>query len=147
TRLSTDRGNSLYDFWGSRITDALNAELEHQRSRVLVNLASNEYFKAVRSKELAADVISPVFKDYKGGQYKLISFFAKRARGLMSAYIIRNRIDSPRDLTSFAMDGYRYSETDSTPASPAFLRRAAERPSSCRSVRPARTTRGRSWLY
>lgn len=126
TRLSTGRGKSLYEFWGSRITDALNAELEHQRSRELINLASNEYFKAVKTKDLAAEVISPVFRDYKGGQYKLISFFAKRARGLMSAYIIRNRIDNPRDLPSFDVDGYRYSEKDSTPTAPVFLRRAAE---------------------
>lgn len=126
TSLRTSRGKSLYDFWGTRITDALNAELEQQRKRVLINLASNEYFKAVKDRQLAAEVISPVFKDYKNGQYKLISFFAKRARGLMSAYIIRNRIDNPRDLPSFDVDGYRYSEKDSTPASPVFLRRGDE---------------------
>lgn len=126
TSLKTARGKSLYDFWGTRITDALNAELEHQRRRVLVNLASNEYFKAVKEKQLGAEVISPVFRDYKNGQYKLISFFAKRARGLMSAYLIRNRIDDPKDLLSFDVDGYRYSASDSTPTSPVFLRRAGE---------------------
>jgi len=94
---------------------------------VLINLSSNEYVEAGRNKELAGDVINPVFKDYKGGQYKLISFFAKRARGLMSAYIIRNRIDNPRDLPSFDTDGYRYSEKESTPASPVFLRRVGDR--------------------
>ena len=121
----TSGTHSLYDFWGSRITNALNAELGSSRKPVLVNLASNEYFKAIKEKHLAADVISPVFKDYKEGQYKLISFFAKRARGLMSAWIIRNRVGKPADLPSFDVEGYRYSEQDSTPGTPVFLRRTS----------------------
>ncbi|MDP1932665.1 MAG: peroxide stress protein YaaA [Gammaproteobacteria bacterium] len=113
---------SLYEFWGSKITATLNEELRGRRKPVLINLASNEYFKSVKEKQLSADVISPVFKDYKDGQYKLISFFAKKARGLMSAWIIRNRISKPADLLSFDMEGYYYSERDSTPNTPIFLR-------------------------
>lgn len=125
TAWKTAGAHSLYDFWGTKITDALNAELRGSRKPALVNLASNEYFKAVKEKHLAADVVSPVFKDYKDGEYKLISFFAKRARGLMSAWIIRNRISKPVDLPSFDVEGYRYSEQDSTPGAPVFLRRTS----------------------
>ena len=123
TAWKTSGANSLYDFWGLKITDALNEELRGSRKPVLINLASNEYFKAVKTRKLSADVISPVFKDYKDGQYKLISFFAKKARGLMSAYIIQNRISKPADLLSFDVDGYRYSQHDSTPNAPVFLRK------------------------
>ena len=91
-----------------------------------MNLASHEYFHAVNVKRLTADVISPVFKDFKGGQYKLISFFAKRARGLMTAYIIKNRLRKPEDLLAFNVDGYRYSEKDSSANTPVFLRNQDE---------------------
>ena len=123
TALKTPGSNSLYHFWGSRITEALNDILQKQRTPVLVNLASIEYFKAVREKELEARVISPVFKDFNNGQYKIVSFFAKKARGLMSAWIIRNRLGKPEDLLSFDVEGYRYSAQDSTENAPVFLRK------------------------
>jgi len=102
------RYNNLYQFWGLIITEALNAQLRKTKSQALVNLASNEYFKAVKAKELAAPVLEPVFKDWKNGDYKIISFFAKKARGLMSAYIIKNQLKNPEDLKAFDWGGYQY---------------------------------------
>lgn len=114
---------SLYDFWGERVTAALNELLLQERHPLLVNLASVEYYKVVREKQLQARVISPVFKDFSNGQYKIVSFFAKKARGLMSAWILRNRLKKPEDLLAFDVDGYCYSAKDSTADSPVFLRR------------------------
>src|SRR5690606_32082417 len=122
-RLQTGDARTLYAFWGDRITTLLNDELQAQKSRLIVNLASVEYFKAVKEKTLKADVISPVFKDYKNGQYKIISFFAKKARGAMAGYLIRNRIDDADGLRGFDVDGYRYSEADSSEHAPVFLRK------------------------
>lgn len=107
TALANGRGRNLYEFWGSRIAEALNAELGKRRP-VLVNLASGEYFKAVHPKSLAADVITPIFKERKGDGYKIVSFFAKKARGMMAAHIVRNRLDEPEALKDFALAGYRY---------------------------------------
>lgn len=123
TRLPIGDAPDLYRFWDRQITDALNEALQHQTPKALVNLASNEYFKAVRKEHLEADVISPVFRDYKNGQYKIISFYAKKARGMMAAWIIRNRVDNPADLEGFDAGGYRFSPSDSTTHSPVFLRR------------------------
>jgi cytoplasmic iron level regulating protein YaaA (DUF328/UPF0246 family) len=114
---------SLYDFWGERVTAALNELLLKERHPLLVNLASVEYYKVVREKQLQGRVISPVFKDFSNGQYKIVSFFAKKARGLMSAWILRNRLKKPEDLLAFDVDGYCYSAKDSTADSPVFLRR------------------------
>lgn len=125
TSLKNAKGGSLYDFWGDKITEALNEEMAQAKNAPLINLASNEYFKAVKPKQLHARVISPVFKDYKNGQFKIISFFAKRARGLMSAYIIRNRLQHAEDLLLFDSDGYAYSAKDSTENAPVFLRKAS----------------------
>lgn len=125
TSLKNAKGSSLYDFWGDKITDALNTQFADKKEAVLINLASNEYFKSVRAKHLDAEIISPVFKDYKNGQYKIISFFAKRARGLMSAYIIKNRLKHAEDILGFDCDGYHYSEKDSKPNAPVFLRKAS----------------------
>lgn len=122
TRLKTVRGSSLYDFWGRQLTDFLNQELEQQPLPLVVNLASNEYFKAIKTAYLDARIISPVFKDWKNGQYKIISFYAKKARGLMSRYLIQNRIEQADALCEFDLEGYRYSAQDSTPDSPVFLR-------------------------
>jgi len=113
TKLANPRGKNLYDFWGDIITEALNTELEKHAAKIIVNLASNEYFKAVKPKKLAGDLITPVFKDEKNGQYKIISFYAKKARGLMTAYIVRNNIDSAEQLKNFDVAGYRFSEEDS----------------------------------
>lgn len=106
TRLPNARGKDLYAFWGDLPAQALNALLENDSRPVLVNLASDEYFKAVKRASLKAEVIQPVFQDWKGGGYKVISFFAKRARGLMARYAAEKRIDDPDALRDFAVDGY-----------------------------------------
>ena len=108
TALSNRRGKNLYEFWGDAITEALNAELRKDKKPVLVNLASGEYFKAVHPKLLAAEVITPIFKERKNGDYKIVSFYAKKARGLMSAYIVKNRILDVEAVKQFAVAGYRY---------------------------------------
>lgn len=108
TRLDNTRGKDLYAFWGDKITTALNAQLKKIGSQTLVNLASNEYFKSINTAGLAADVVTPVFKDRKGDKYKIISFYAKKARGRMSAYIIRYGITDPSKLKAFDWDGYSY---------------------------------------
>ena len=105
TKLPNKKGKNLYDFWGNKITDGLNQVLVETGSQVLVNLASNEYFKSVNRSNLNADVITPVFKN---GQYKIISFYAKKARGLMSRYIIKNKITDPEKLKQFDVAGYTY---------------------------------------
>lgn len=101
---------NLYQFWGGRITQSLNEVLLAADSPVLVNLASNEYFKSVRASELRAQVITPVFKDYRNGSYKVISFLAKKARGAMTAYLIKQRLTDPEQLKAFADDGYAFNE-------------------------------------
>ena len=125
TKLSNSHGANLYDYWGNKITAAINKQLESLESKCLVNLASNEYFKTINRQALAAPVITPVFKDYKNGQYKVISFFAKKARGLMSAYIIKNRITEPSGLKKFNADGYKYDNKSSTATEWIFLRKQA----------------------
>jgi cytoplasmic iron level regulating protein YaaA (DUF328/UPF0246 family) len=122
TRFATARGDNLYQFWDGRITKALNGVLAAEPQPVLVNLASNEYFKAVQPAKLAAEIITPVFKDWKGGKYKIISFFAKKARGMMAGYIIRNRIVEPEQLKDFADGGYRYNPAMSSAREWVFIR-------------------------
>ncbi|MEJ2602926.1 MAG: peroxide stress protein YaaA [Gammaproteobacteria bacterium] len=123
TALANEAGPDLYAFWGNRITEALNRELADQRPRALVNLASNEYFSVVREEELDGRIVTPVFKDRaKGGDYRVLSFFAKRARGVMAAWIIRGRVNTLKGLRDFAEDGYRYSEEQSEADRPVFLR-------------------------
>ncbi|UTW11902.1 peroxide stress protein YaaA [Marinobacterium rhizophilum] len=121
TKLGNSRGKDLYQFWGPRLTDALNQELA-QSSPVLVNLASNEYFRSVQPKALDARLITPVFKDWKNGQYKIISFYAKKARGLMARYIIQNRIQDPEQLRAFDIDGYRFAPSMSQGDTWVFIR-------------------------
>ncbi len=104
------------------MTDTLNEDLVSANTDVLINLASNEYFKAVKPKVLNADVITPQFKDLKNGQYKMISFFAKKARGVMARYIIDNRISDPEALKAFNGSGYYFSEEQSTGPQWVFLR-------------------------
>ena len=127
TRLANPRGKNLYEFWGERITDELNRllarEEEAGRERVLVNLASDEYFKSVKPKKLKGRIVTPVFEDWKGGRYKIISFYAKRARGLMSRYVITNRIDEVEALQGIAAEGYAYAAEASDADSPVFRRR------------------------
>eukprot|EP01093_Parvamoeba_rugata_P000875 TRINITY_DN11090_c0_g1_i1.p2 TRINITY_DN11090_c0_g1~~TRINITY_DN11090_c0_g1_i1.p2 ORF type:complete len:180 (-),score=56.53 TRINITY_DN11090_c0_g1_i1:742-1281(-) len=123
TKLDNSRGKNLYEFWGSIIADKLNTVLAEQDSKYLVNLASNEYFKAVDKKTLTAQIITPHFKDCKNGQYKIISFYAKKARGLMARYIIENKVTQLSDLKKFTVDGYYYSsEASQKELEPVFLR-------------------------
>lgn len=125
TKLGNERGDNLYQFWGTQLTDELNKQLKKTKSDVLLNLASNEYFKAVQAKNIAANVISPAFKDYKNGNYKIISFYAKKARGYMAAYVIENKISNQADLLSFDVDGYQYNAAMSTDVQPVFTRKQA----------------------
>jgi len=110
TKLKNPKGNNLYDFWDSAIGEALAEELGTHRNKALINLASNEYFNAVDESQLPGDVITPVFKDYSRGTYRVLSFFAKKARGAMATYIIQNRINKPADLKNFDVDGYQYND-------------------------------------
>lgn len=115
-------GRNLYEFWGNSITAALNTELRKSGSNVLVNLASHEYFRAVQTGALDAQVITPVFMERKGDQYKVISFFAKRARGQMARFIIDHGLNEPDGLKKFEEVGYRYSETRSSSHELVFTR-------------------------
>ena len=108
TKLKTSRGKDLYSFWGDTITQKLNQALEHLHTDTLINLASNEYFKAVKTDSLHANVVTPVFKDTKNGKLKVISFYAKKARGLMARYIIEKKPNSVADLQSFDEAGYSF---------------------------------------
>ncbi|BCN92863.1 UPF0246 protein [Thiomicrorhabdus immobilis] len=117
TKFANQKGKDLYAFWGSKITQQLNKLLAEQGSNTLVNLASNEYFKAVKKKELNARIITPIFKDWKNGQYKIISFYAKKARGLMARYAADHQVENAEELKYFDTDGYKFdpqmsSETD-----------------------------------
>ena len=122
TKLKNPEGDDLYEFWGDEITKTLNKQLKKTSGEVLVNLASIEYFKAVRPDQLDARVIAPVFKDLKNDKYKIISFYAKKARGSMAGWIIRKKITDAKKLIKFAEDGYKYSAEESTPDEPVFLR-------------------------
>jgi cytoplasmic iron level regulating protein YaaA (DUF328/UPF0246 family) len=128
TRFENKRGKDLYAFWGERITQALNRQLEKKpgASRVLVNCASTEYFKSVKPKLLAAPVITPVFEDWKGGRYKIISFHAKRARGLMARFAVENRLDTPEQLKGFDAEGYAFDADASNDSTYVFRRRIAD---------------------
>ncbi|MDX2322073.1 MAG: peroxide stress protein YaaA [Moritella sp.] len=122
TKLSNGRGTNLYQFWGDIITDKVNDTLAAQGDKVLINLASNEYFKAVQKKRLKGQVITPVFKDCKAGKFKIISFYAKKARGLMARYIIDNQLTDVDQLTAFDTDGYYYCAAESTDIELVFKR-------------------------
>jgi uncharacterized protein len=122
TKLVNPRGKDLYAFWGERISDWLNEALREQGDDVLLNLASNEYFSSVRRKALNARVIDVDFKDVKNGQYKIISFYAKKARGLMARWVIKERIAKPEQLSAFDYEGYRFSADDSSANHLVFLR-------------------------
>lgn len=123
TKLDNVRGKDLYAFWGKLITDQLNQQLAAQNSEYLINLASTEYFKAVDKKSLKAEVITPVFKDWKGDKYKIISFYAKKARGMMVRYMVENRLTTPDQLKGFDIDGYQYNEAISQGNEMVFTRR------------------------
>lgn len=122
TAFQNARGKDLYAFWGGRVTDSLKKVLEKEKKPVLLNLASEEYFKVLQAKDLGCPVIAPVFQDAKDGKYKIISFYAKRARGLMARYVVENRISDPADLKGFNLDGYKYCAPESTVVKPVFRR-------------------------
>ncbi|MCQ6257085.1 peroxide stress protein YaaA [Pseudomonas sp. Q11] len=122
TKLANARGKDLYAFWGSRISEWLNEALADQGDDILLNLASNEYFSAVKRSALKARVIDTEFKDLKNGQYKIISFYAKKARGLMSRFVIQERINDPAALKQFDAQGYRFNAPQSSPDKLVFLR-------------------------
>lgn len=123
TKLSNSRGKNLYEFWGSVIAEQLNEVLASAQTRYLVNLASNEYFKAVDKKAFNGEIITPVFKDCKNGQYKVISFYAKKARGMMARYMIENKVSDLDSLKAFNHAGYYFSEEATQKVQePVFLR-------------------------
>ncbi|HHG83324.1 MAG TPA: peroxide stress protein YaaA, partial [Bacteroidetes bacterium] len=123
TRLAVRRKKNLYDFWGNTITDKLNEALAGDNT--LINLASKEYFSAVKPAHLQANIITPTFLDQKNGTYKVISFFAKKARGMMSSYIIRHRLRQPEDIKSFNVGGYTFNADRSGPQDWVFTREEA----------------------
>lgn len=122
SKLDNERGKDLYEFWGDRITEALNADLAELQSKTLVNLASNEYFKAVEKKGLKADIVTPVFKDTKNGQLKVISFYAKKARGMMARFILTQKPASIDELKKFDEAGYQYDDDMSSANELVFCR-------------------------
>ncbi len=124
TKLANPRGRDLYAYWGDEITKALNKALAAAKSTALVNLASEEYFKSVRPALLDVPVVTPVFEDWKGGRYKIISFFAKRARGMMARYAIEHGISDPERLKDFDRDGYAFDAAASERLNWVFRRRA-----------------------
>jgi len=123
TKLDNERGKNLYEFWGSIITDAINKQLKASKSGHLINLASNEYFKSVKTKEVNAEIITPAFKEYKNGEYKMIGIYAKKARGMLSRYIIQNQLSDPEDIKNFDLDGYKFNSKVSKGNNWVFTRR------------------------
>ena len=123
TKLKTKNGSDLYDFWGKNISKEIEKELSHMNSNLLVNLASNEYYDAVQSLTDDIKVVSPIFKDKgKDGKYKIISFYAKKARGYMASWLVKNQIKKEQELQSFSEEGYSFSIEESHSGSPVFLR-------------------------
>ena len=122
TKMKNENGKNLYEFWGNKITTSINALAKENNSKGIINLASVEYFTSVKTENLDLPVYSPVFKDFKNGKYKIISFFAKKARGSMARFVIQNKIKNPADINKFNLDGYKYSKKDSSEYSPVFLR-------------------------
>lgn len=122
TKLKVGRKNNLYEFWGDKIVDEVNCLLESQQEPTLVNLASNEYFKAINKKKLKGNIVTPVFKDFNNGKYKAVMVYAKKARGMMANYIITNKIEKVEDLKGFDTAGYCFNEDASTTNELVFLR-------------------------
>ncbi len=122
TSLSIGRKKDLYAFWGDKITNKIQQAIDESGSKILINLASNEYFKSINSKKLDAKIIAPAFKDMKNGEYKIITFFAKKTRGLMTRFILENELKHPDDLQAFDADGYHYNPRLSKPGKPVFTR-------------------------
>lgn len=126
TRLPNPAGKDLYAFWRNTLAPALDQAIAASGSNVLVNLASNEYFKSIDAKRLGARIITPVFKDEKNGQFKIISFYAKKARGMMAAWMIRERLDDPQALTQFDAAGYAFNPAMSDADTLVFTRNESQ---------------------
>ena len=124
-RLKNGHNSNLYQFWGDKLTDYLNKELAQSATPTLINLASNEYFKAIKAKQLKASIIQPIFLDKSKGEFKVISFYAKKARGLMSRFIIKNNINQSNDIKSFNLEGYQFDSKRSTELEWFFIRNHA----------------------
>lgn len=122
TKLQNPRGSNLYEFWGKRITDLIQQDLQHTNSQILLNLASDEYYKAVKESALDAQIIKPVFLDQKNGKYKVISFYAKKARGLMARFVIEQQIQQVEDLKAFNSEGYYFDAENSNAKELVFKR-------------------------
>lgn len=122
TKFENESGKNLYEFWGDKLSKQINADLKGDRDQTVINLASNEYFKAVDKKALDAPVISPRFLEEKDGKARVISFYAKRARGLMARYIVTEKITASDDIYGFNLEGYAYDKAASKPSAPAFSR-------------------------
>ena len=114
TKLTTPKGKDLYAFWGNTITQAVQQAIDAQGDDILVNLASEEYYKSIKPSRLNAQIVKPIFLDYKNGKYKTVSFYAKKARGLMCRYMIQNRLTQVEQLKNFDLNGYWFDETAST---------------------------------
>ena len=127
TAYSNPSGKDLYAFWGDRLAKAINRDMKKAKTELLVNLASQEYFKAAQGKMIEGEMIAPVFKDEKNGNFKIISFYAKKARGFMSSFLIRNRIDSLEGIRQFSEQGYQFCPKESSDSHPVFLRKEKNR--------------------
>jgi hypothetical protein len=125
TRLATGRGKNLYAFWSDIVTTALNDLLQKRNSSALINLASEEYFKVIKPAQLSVPIITPIFEDWKNGKYKIISFYAKRARGLMARYAALHEVTQPEQLQAFAMEGYAFDASGSSEHKWLFRRKLA----------------------
>jgi cytoplasmic iron level regulating protein YaaA (DUF328/UPF0246 family) len=125
SKFKNTRGKNLYEFWGSKLTDAINSDLAASKTKLLINLASNEYFSAVQAKAVDGEIVTPVFKDFSAGKYKVVSFYAKKARGEMVTHIVKNKVTDTKGILDFTTNGYKYSKAESTPDKPVFLRKQA----------------------
>jgi len=122
TKLKVSNKKNLYEFWGDKIVNAVNDILKTNKEEVLVNLASIEYFKAINKKKLQGEIVTPVFKDFNNGQYKVVMVYAKKARGMMTSYIIKNKVESIENLKGFDSAGYYYNAAASTKNELVFYR-------------------------
>lgn len=123
TKLKNERGGDLYAFWGDRVTQTLNAHMDDHDHRTVLNLASNEYFKVVKKKSLKAGVITPRFLEVKDGKARVLSFYAKRARGLLARWVIQNRVDDPNGIFDFNVEDYAFDKAASETGKPVFSRK------------------------
>jgi len=125
TKLENKIGKNLYDYWSTKLSEFISKELENHEDNIVINCASVEYFKSLDNSELKAKVITPLFKEIRDGEPKMISFFAKKARGMMARFIIQNRIQSVKNILAFDLDGYKYDHALSSPFQPVFTRAQA----------------------